>query len=157
MISIQELSSEDDLPEVLALCRDFFAEYEDNHERFFDTDNLTDADISGRFLASIGSDIAVTLVARDGDRIVGYILLALRDQPRLYKVKKIGVIPALMIAEDHRRRGIGTRLLEEARVRFARHGIRYFTFYTSVANTTALRLYEKTGMTPLQTVFLGET
>jgi len=45
MITIRELRPEDDLPAVLALCKDFFAEYEGYHKEFFDTDNLSDAGI----------------------------------------------------------------------------------------------------------------
>ena len=55
MIEIREPRSEDDLATVLTLCKDFFAEYEGYHKEFFDTDNLTDADISDRFLQSIKS------------------------------------------------------------------------------------------------------
>ena len=50
MTSIRELWPEDDLIAVLTLCRDFSAEYEGHHKEFSDTDNLSDADISGRFL-----------------------------------------------------------------------------------------------------------
>jgi ribosomal protein S18 acetylase RimI-like enzyme len=157
MTTIRELRRGDDLSAVLALCREFFAEYENHHEEFFATDNLADDDISGRFLASIDSEESATIVALDDGVIVGYALLAVREQPRFYKVKRVGAISALMVARQHRRKGIGTRLLAESRVFFARRGIRYYTFYTSVENRAALGLYDKVGIKPLQTVFLGET
>jgi hypothetical protein len=53
MISVRELRPDDDLPAVLALCKEFFAEYGAHHREFFDTDSLTEADISGRFLQSM--------------------------------------------------------------------------------------------------------
>ncbi|PKK82965.1 MAG: hypothetical protein CVT49_10905 [candidate division Zixibacteria bacterium HGW-Zixibacteria-1] len=157
MITIRELQPEDDLAAVLKLCRDFFLEYEEHHKEFFDTDNLTDADISGRFLESMTSDTSATIIALVDDRIAGYASVAVREQPRFYKIKKVGAISALMVAEEYRRRGIATQLLAESKAYFRRQGIKYFTFYTATANLAAIRLYEKCGMAVLHTAFIGET
>lgn len=156
MISIRELRSEDNLAAVLTLCKDFFVEYESHHKEFFDTDNLSDADISGRFQESIESDNSATIIALIDDVIVGYALLAVREQPRFYKIKKVGAISGLMVARDHRRQGIATRLLAETKAYFRRNGIRYFTAYTSVANQGAIRFYERNGMEALHTSLIGE-
>jgi ribosomal protein S18 acetylase RimI-like enzyme len=157
MVIVRELQPEDDLTAVLALCKDFFAEYESHHDEFFDTDNLSDADISDRFIKSLKSDSSATIIALIDDKIVGYASIAVRDQPPFYKIKKVGNISALMVAKEYRRRGIATRILAEAKIYFRRHGIKYYTFYTAVSNRAAIRLYEKTGMRALHTVFIGET
>lgn len=156
-MTIRRLRADDDLGALLGLCKEFFAEYEQHHEEFFDTDNLSNDDISGRFIASIDSDTSPTFVAVADDTIVGYVLLAIRDQPRFYKVKRVGAISALMVAKDYRRQGIGTRLLAEASEFFRQAGVQYYTFYTSVANEGALKLYKQCGIEPLQIVFLGRT
>ncbi|MBU0984256.1 MAG: GNAT family N-acetyltransferase [candidate division Zixibacteria bacterium] len=156
-MTIRELRPDDDLAAVLQLCKDFFAEYESHHEEFFDTDSLTDADISGRFQESLTSEKSATIVAVVEDKIVGYVSLAIREQPRFYKIKTVGTISALMVAPELRRRGIGTQLLIEAGNYFGDRGVKYFTFCTSVANTGAIKLYERLGMIPLHTVFLGNT
>jgi ribosomal protein S18 acetylase RimI-like enzyme len=156
MITVRELRHDDELNGVLALCREFFDEYEAYDEELFDLDNLTDADISGRFLESLDSDSSATVVALDGDRIVGYALLAVREQPGFYKVKRIGTVAGLMVASGCRRRGIGTRLLNEIKAYYRKKGIKYFTLYTSVANQGAIRFYERNGMSTLHTTFLGE-
>ncbi|MBN1211958.1 MAG: GNAT family N-acetyltransferase [candidate division Zixibacteria bacterium] len=157
MITIRELRTGDDLGAVLTLCKAFFAEYETHHEEFFDTDNLSDADISGRFLESLESDRSATIIALVDNEIVGYASVAVREQPRFYKIKKVGAISALMVATKYRRKGIGTRLLEEARVFFRRRGIKYFTLYTASANKSALELYKRVGLSELHTSFLGDT
>lgn len=157
MISVREFRPEDDLDAVLSLCRDFFAEYEGHHSAFFETDDLSDGDISGRFLKSQESEDSATLVALVDGEIVGYASVAVREQPRFYKVKRLGAISGLMVAKDHRRRGIATRLLDEARDYFRRRGIRYFTVYTAAANEAAVRFYKQNGMAVLHTTFLGET
>jgi len=156
MITVRELRREDDLSAVLTLCREFFLEYESHHKEFFDTDNLSDADISGRFLDSLESADSATLIALAGDKIVGYASVAIREQPRFYKVKRVGSISALMVASEFRRRGIAAQLLLEAKAFFQRHGIKYFTFYTAVANQEAVNLYRKLGIEPLHTSFIGE-
>lgn len=157
LISIRELRPDDDLDAVLSLCKDFFAEYEGHHSAFFDLDALSDGDISGRFLESLESDSSATIIALVGDEIVGYASVAVRDQPRFYKVKRVGAISGLMVAKVHRRRGVATRLLAEARDYFQRRGIRYFTVYTAAANEAAVRFYLHNGLTALHTSFLGET
>jgi ribosomal protein S18 acetylase RimI-like enzyme len=157
MPTIRELQPNDDLSAVLKLCKDFFAEYEENHEEFFDTDDLTEADISGRFRDSLKSDDSATMIALVDDKIVGYASLVVRDQPSFYKVKRVGAISAIMVAREHRRQGIATRILQEARAYFGRHDIKYFTFYTSAANQAAINLYDKLGFERLHYSFLGRT
>jgi ribosomal protein S18 acetylase RimI-like enzyme len=156
-ILVRELRREDDLAAVIRLCRDFFAEYGGHHQEFFDTDNLKDADISGRFLKSMESDDSATIIALIDDVIVGYAYVALKDQPGFYKVKRIGAISGLMVAKEHRRKGVATRLLAEARAFFVGNGIKYFTVFTAVANQAAIKFYERNGMTPLHTTLIGET
>ncbi len=156
MVTIRELRPEDDLTAVLTLCKDFFAEYEQHHKEFFETDNLTDADISGRFLQSSESDDSATIIALVDDEFVGYASVVIREQPRFYKIKKVGAISALMVANEHRRKGIATQLLDGSRAFFRRHGIKYFTLYTAVANEGATRFYERNEMSPLHISFIGE-
>ena len=154
MIVTRELQDENDLASVLKLCKDFFAEYEDYHEEFFDTHPLSDDDLSGRFRQSMASDNSVTIIAEADDRVVGYVSMDLREQPSFYKVKRVGAVWGLMVAERYRRRGIATRLLSEAKTYFRRKGIKYFTAYTSVANHGAIEFYRRNGMEPLHTTLL---
>ena len=157
MISIRELRPEDDLAAVLALCMEFFAEYEQHHSVFFDTEALRDEDISGRFLESMESDSSATIVALVDGEIVGYASVAVREQPSFYKVKWVGVISGLMVAKGHRRKGIATRLLAGARGYFQRRGIRFFTVYTAAVNQAAVEFYKKNDLAVLHATFLGET
>ncbi len=156
MLVVRELRPEDNLTAVLTLCKEFFDEYEQHHEEFFDTDNLRDADISGRFLESMESDNSATIIALLNDVIVGYASVSVREQPQFYKVKNVGAISGLMVAKDHRRKGIAGLLFQEVKAFFRRHGIKYFIMYTAVANQAAIKFYEQNGMIPLHTTFIGE-
>lgn len=157
MISIRELRPEDDLDAVLTLCKNFFAEYEDHHREFFHTDNLCDADISGRFLESMESNTSATIIAIVENTIVGYASVAVREQPSFYKIKQVGAISALMVAKNHRRKGIATKLLAASKAFLHINGVKYFTLFTASTNHGALKLYERLGMATLHTSFIGET
>ena len=156
MIEVRPLGP-DDLAQVLKLCREFFIEYQDHHPDFFDTEELRDADISGRFIDSMESDNSATLVAMVEDRIIGYALLSIRDQAPLYKIKRVGSISGLIVTKEHRRKGVAQRLLDEAKAFFNRAGVRYFTVFTALANQGAIAFYKENGLSPLHTTFIGET
>jgi RimJ/RimL family protein N-acetyltransferase len=84
---------------------------------------------------------AAVLVALDDGRVVGRLSLSRDPHPASHHVADLG----LMVAESHRRRGIGKRLLEEA-VTWARGaGIRKLELHVFPWNESALRLYESFG------------
>jgi RimJ/RimL family protein N-acetyltransferase len=84
---------------------------------------------------------AAVLVALDDGRLVGRLSLSRDPHPASHHVADLG----LMVAESHRRRGIGKRLLEEA-VTWARGaGIRKLELHVFPWNESALRLYESFG------------
>ena len=83
--------------------------------------------------------------------------MAVREQPRFYRIKGVGAISALMVAKGHRRQGIATRLLAETGSFFRQREVKYYTFHTAVANQAAIRLYAQNGMEALHTSFIGET
>ncbi len=84
---------------------------------------------------------ATVIVALDGEQVVGRLSLSRDPHPASHHVADLG----LMVAESHRRRGIGKRLLEEA-VTWARGvGIRKLELHVFPWNESALRLYESFG------------
>ena len=86
------------------------------------------------------ADAAVFVVENDG-RIVGRLSLSRDPHPSSQHVADLG----LMVAADHRRRGIGRALLEEA-VRWARDSrVRKLELHVFPWNEPALRLYESFG------------
>jgi RimJ/RimL family protein N-acetyltransferase len=95
-----------------------------------------------RYLRSIQRypDAAV-FVAEDGANIVGRLSLSRDPHPASRHVADLG----LMVAASHRRRGIGTALLDEA-VRWAREtGVRKLELHVFPWNEPALALYGSFG------------
>jgi ribosomal protein S18 acetylase RimI-like enzyme len=97
-----------------------------------------------------------TFIATAQGKVVGYITVFVRTQAGFWRIKRVGSISGLMVSRAYRRRGIATALLAKAIGFFWKRGIKYFTTYTAVANQAATEFYERSGMVPLHTTFLGE-
>ena len=84
---------------------------------------------------------AAVLVAEDGGRIVGRLSLSRDPHPASRHVADLG----LMVAESHRRQGVGRALLDEA-VAWARaSAVRKLELHVFPWNEPALGLYESFG------------
>jgi ribosomal protein S18 acetylase RimI-like enzyme len=156
MTSLRRLTPDDDLDQLIVISRDFFEEYSLHHKELFQIDELTAKDIRDYFSRSIGTADGATFIATAQGKIVGHITVFVRRQADFWRIKRGGSISGLMVCREHRRRGIATALLSEAIAFFRRRGVKYFTTYTAVANERAAEFYERSGMVPLQTTFIGE-
>jgi RimJ/RimL family protein N-acetyltransferase len=86
---------------------------------------------------------AAVFVADDDGVVVGRLSVARDQHPACRHVADLG----LMVAASHRRRGIGTALLEAA-VDWARDsGVRKLELHVFPYNTGAIKLYERFGFT----------
>ncbi|TML15919.1 MAG: GNAT family N-acetyltransferase [Actinobacteria bacterium] len=84
---------------------------------------------------------AAVFVAEDEGRIVGRLSIARDQHPASRHVADLG----LMVAMSHRRRGIGTKLLEAA-LDWARHSeVRKLELHVFPHNEAAIKLYENFG------------
>jgi RimJ/RimL family protein N-acetyltransferase len=84
---------------------------------------------------------AAVYVAVDGDQIVGRLSLARDPHPASKHVADLG----LMVAATHRRRGIGTALLDAAVAWAKGSGVSKLELHVFPWNEPAIRLYERFG------------
>jgi RimJ/RimL family protein N-acetyltransferase len=106
------------------------------------TDGWRNAADERRYLRAIRRyPNAAVFVAEDEDVIVGRLSIARDQHPASRHVADLG----LMVAASHRRRGIGTALLEAA-VRWSRDvGVRKLELHVFPWNAGAIALYERFG------------
>lgn len=157
METIRQLKPDDDLRDLIDLSKEFFQEYAVHHRDLFRIDEMNDSHITGYFSRFLAAEDSATFIAIVDGRTVGYMTIHVRSQEDFYKVKKVGAISGLMVHREHRRKGIATRLLAEARSFLDGKGVVYFTVYTASANEGAFRFYERNGMAPLHVTMVGET
>ena len=95
-----------------------------------------------RYLRTIqGYADAAVFAAADGDRIVGRLSLSRDPHPASRHVADLG----LMVAVSHRRRGVGTALLDAAVAWAQEAGVRKLELHVFPWNEPALGLYETFG------------
>ena len=155
-MEIRELKKEDDLKALVQLSRDFFYEYETNHPYFFKIDKIEEADIIGYFARFIGNDDRKAFVAIEDGLLIGYISVLIQEQAGYWMVKKVGHISGLMVHQEHRRKGIGKKLLQSAVGYFKEKGVKQYTLFTSVNNKSGIEFYQKCGLEKLFITLMGE-
>lgn len=84
----------------------------------------------------------LSLVAHEGDTMVGFLLA------RRWPQERVGFIDLLAVHPQARRRGLGSALLQTAFARFAAAGLREAQLGVASDNPRALQIYERAGMTP---------
>lgn len=106
MTTIREMSSSD-VDAMLRIRLDWLSKQ-------FDAKQTTDLERAW-FARYPGNKMAPALVALENDHIVGYLLGALTTHPTA--TGAAAEIDEVCVAASHRRRGIGSRLVEESRKR----------------------------------------
>ncbi len=121
-----------DFPELLAIDQVCFA----------DGISYTEKELSG-YIRMRG---AFTLVAdADADRLPGY-LIAHADR------RGIGHIITIDVREEHRRSGLGSKMLAEAESRLAAGGCSRVLLEVAVNNAAGIAFYKRHGYTVLKTL-----
>ncbi|HZC15602.1 MAG TPA: GNAT family N-acetyltransferase [Caulobacteraceae bacterium] len=113
----------------------------------------------GRFLVGqIGHEGAMVLAAAE-ERVgvVGYAYAALEGPDWMALRGTAGVIYDIIVDPDHRRRGIGQRLLNEALAALKALGAPRVVLSTAHQNATAQSLFAKAGFRPTMIEMTRET
>jgi RimJ/RimL family protein N-acetyltransferase len=106
------------------------------------TTNWRSAADERRYLKSVRRFAhAAVFVAETPEGIVGRLSLGRDPHPASYHVADLG----LMVAKDHRRRGIGWALLDAAVGWASEHGVLKLELHVFPHNTGAIEMYERFG------------
>jgi ribosomal protein S18 acetylase RimI-like enzyme len=96
----------------------------------------------------LDEDDRMLVVAETRGRVVGFIHGMLKDAPAPLAPKLIGHVTDLVVAEGHRRRGVGTRLVEAASRWFREKDAQELTLNAAVCNRRAREFWEAMGFEP---------
>lgn len=101
---------------------------------------VTDIDSRDSVARFLERNAGLSLVARDGDRIVGAVLCG-HDGRR-------GSIDQLVVARDYRRQGIGRSMVARCLYHLMRQGIRKLHLFVFEDNEPAITFWENLGWSP---------
>jgi ribosomal protein S18 acetylase RimI-like enzyme len=95
------------------------------------------------FIKALSSEDYAGFLAEKNGEIIGYVDLWGFSDPGHGAV--LGVIPSFIVSKEHRRKGIGDLLLEEAVKEANRRKFKEFHVWTEFENETAKAIYKKHG------------
>jgi GNAT superfamily N-acetyltransferase len=94
-------------------------------------------------------------VAEEQGRVLGYLHAQVEANDPAYETQRFGVIVDLIVCEDRRREGVGTRLLEAAKEWLRSLGVSEYRVAIPAPSAAAARLFARDGAAPLATTLLG--
>ena len=140
-----------DRPALLALVRELQAAEARYHDRMKPPDQIGDWYVDG-LQDDCREGGGTILVALEGSHLVAYAVLVFKntaDSDPDEVAYRYAYVQDLAVAETHRRRGLGSLLLERCEA-MARHaGLSWLRISVLAANEPALRAYESYGFKPL--------
>lgn len=102
------------------------------------------------FAAQLDDPTARFLVAEADGELVGLLLAQFRTRPPIFCCRRHLVIELAAVVPGWRRRGVFTRLLDEARRLAGEDGVRLLQLNVDAANGEALGAYARRGFAPRQ-------
>lgn len=94
---------------------------------------------------NMASPDSLVLVALDGKTVAGFCLCFITAHPPVFPVREYGLISDFAVTERHRRRGIGTMLVERIKEWFTGRGIGRIELHVSTFNRVGRPFWEKQG------------
>jgi ribosomal protein S18 acetylase RimI-like enzyme len=100
----------------------------------------------GRYLQWLREPCTRAMVARDGERLVGYAVVRVLDDPGSWQWgDRVGLLETLVVDAGARRAGVGQILLAAAREHLAGLGITVMKIDVIAGNDDAVRFYQREG------------
>ena len=107
------------------------------------------------FIEQIENDSALPLVAESDGMIVGFSLSFLRKYPATWLSENYGEINDISVTKEHRRKGIGTKLVYKSIEWFKSKGIKRSEVKITTTNEVSLKFWRKIGMISyLETMYM---
>jgi ribosomal protein S18 acetylase RimI-like enzyme len=119
--------------------------HEFDPDRFVPATPRTERGYGSWLSSQLDEPDVVVLVAEREDEVVGYAYAGVEGPDYMTLRGPAGVIHDLVVAPEHRRRGIGRLLLDGALDALATRGVPRAVLSTAARNASARRLFERAG------------
>jgi tRNA(adenine34) deaminase len=94
-----------------------------------------------------GADSEI-LCAWSGDRIVGFISVAIQVSPPVLRLEQFGMVYDAVVTQELRRAGVGAQLFDAAKDWFRRRGVDVVQLSVATTNPVATGFWRKVGCVP---------
>ena len=103
-----------------------------------------------RFTGHLDNKDAVCLVAEAADsELLGFVQAVVKDSPPIFVTQRHGEVWDLVVRPDHRKKGIGAKLMAAAIAGMKDQGAEDIKLHVAIANEAATKLYEQMGFRPV--------
>lgn len=141
-----------DLEKILVLNRALF-EYETRFNTEYNLDWTYSETGKSYFKRKIEADKDIALVAEINKDVVGYVVVSTYSQP-FFKENPIAELDNMFIEESYRGKGIGKKLVEEAKKLAKEKGAKRFKVGAAAQNEKAIKFYQSCGFKDFDVVLL---
>jgi len=98
------------------------------------------------FTGHLDNTDAVCLVAQGADgELLAFVQAVVKDSPPIFATRRHGEVWDLVVRPEHRRKGIGAKLMAAAIAGLKERGAEDVKLHVAIANEAAIKLYERLG------------
>ncbi len=101
---------------------------------------------------SAGSADSIWLLARDGERAVGFVLVEVHTDSPLYRYRRWAEIVGLYVEPAYRGTNLARRLMDQAYAWAIEHHLSVMQLYVTASNHPARRFYARQGFATSQVI-----
>ncbi len=138
------LAEKRDVESMCTLWKEFI-DFQKRGDRFFTRTEKGHKVFGNITLERMNENNWHVLVAEVDGKIVGHCVGAIQEYPPVYVKTKFGYFQDIAVAEDCRRRGIGSELVKEMQVWFKEHGVSRIELDVTATNEVSQGFWSAAG------------
>ncbi len=133
----------EDLEDIRKLNQKLFVLENEDFDKTISVKSSLNEDHKKRFMENIKKDF--TLVAVEGETIVGYLVGKIGEAEDYRNVGRIIELDSMFVDESHRSKGVGHMLVEEFKKWALGQGVKRLRVNASFGNSKAVSFYKREG------------
>ena len=111
--------------------------------------NKSRDEIAKKFIKNaIHSKNGLVIIAENNEKILGYLLITIRNNFSFFNLKKYGKLQTIYVKDEYRKMGISSKLMDEAIKWCIERGIKRISLDVLPNNFNAINIYKKWGFSP---------